>query len=133
MSKTLNSFNLLLVAMTLLGLFAPFSTAAPFAASAPSGTNVTSSKCRFIIEVIGACLSGGKDCCVIPKLKSFKPIKGKKVCDDTVITLERKDARKDGLNELKIVCESGHWKVIAEGEFSGFWGCLDGMTGLGHC
>ena len=50
-----------------------------------------------------------------------------------MITLERKDARKDGLNELTIVCESGHWKVIADGEFSGFWGCLDGRTGLGHC
>ena len=32
--------------------------------------------------------------------------------------------RKDGLYELKIVCESGHWNVIADGEFSGFWGCL---------
>ena len=41
-----------------------------------------------------------------------------------MITLERKDARKDGLNELNIVCESGHWKVIADGEFSGFWGCM---------
>ena len=78
MSKTLNSFNVLLVAMTLLGLFAPFSTAAPFAPSAPSGTNVTSSKCCFIIEVIGASLSGGKDCGVVSKLKSFKLIKGKK-------------------------------------------------------
>ena len=58
MSKTLNSFNVLLVAMTLLGLFAPFSTAAPFAPSLPSGTNVTSSECCFIIEVIGAWLSG---------------------------------------------------------------------------